>query len=178
MSGASSQSREVCHSTGVYRRRHPERTVLYGVVQHHFESWLQHHRERCADDPIPAYIERDFRAYLDCGIMARGFARARCAACGHDLLIAFSCSGRGACPSCSTRRMAETAAHLVDHVFPQVPARQWVLSLPKRLRYFVRRDSELAGRVLNVWLRVLEARVRACCPGAPPKARFGAVSFI
>ena len=27
------------------------------------------------------------------------------------------------------------AAHLVDHVFPRVPVRQWVLSLPHRLRY-------------------------------------------
>ncbi len=26
--------------------------------------------------------------------------------------------------------MAQTAAHLVDHVIPHVPVRQWVLSLP------------------------------------------------
>jgi hypothetical protein len=26
--------------------------------------------------------------------------------------------------------MADTAAHLVDRVFPEVPVRQWVLSLP------------------------------------------------
>lgn len=38
-------------------------------------------------------------------------------------------------------------------IFPQVPVRQWVLSLPKRLRYFVHRDGELAGRVLKLWLR-------------------------
>jgi hypothetical protein len=30
--------------------------------------------------------------------------------------------------------MAQTAAHLVDHVLPPVPVRQWVISLPKRLR--------------------------------------------
>ena len=74
--------------------------------------------------------------------------------------------------------MAETAAHLVEHVFPQVPVRQWVVSLPKRLRYFVHRDAELAGHVLNVWLRALETRLRRCCPGAPMQARLGAVSFI
>jgi len=51
--------------------------------------------------------------YLDCGILAYGFARARCAACGHDFLIAYSCKCRGVCPSCTTRRMVETAAHLV-----------------------------------------------------------------
>jgi hypothetical protein len=30
--------------------------------------------------------------------------------------------------------MVETAAHLSDHVFPRLPVRQWVLSVPKRLR--------------------------------------------
>ena len=74
--------------------------------------------------------------------------------------------------------MVHTAAHLVEHVFPQVPVRQWVISFPKRLRYFLHRDPALTGRVLRVWLRVLEARLRACCPNAPPEARFGAVSFI
>jgi hypothetical protein len=44
--------------------------------------------------------------------------------------MAFSCKGRGVCPSCNTRRMAETAAHLTDHVFPRLPVRQWVLSVP------------------------------------------------
>jgi hypothetical protein len=73
--------------------------------------------------------------------------------------------------------MAETAAPLVDHVFPQVPVRQWVLALPKRRRYFVHRDAELAGRVLNVWLRALEHRLRQCSPGTPARARLGAVSF-
>jgi len=28
--------------------------------------------------------------------------------------------------------MAEIAAHLVEHVFPRLPVRQWVLSLPTR----------------------------------------------
>jgi hypothetical protein len=33
--------------------------------------------------------------------------------------------------------MAQTAAHLVDHVITPVPRRQWVVSLPKRLRGFL-----------------------------------------
>jgi hypothetical protein len=33
--------------------------------------------------------------------------------------------------------MVDTAAHVVDHVFPRRPVRQWVLSLPKRLRYIL-----------------------------------------
>ncbi len=84
--------------------------------------------------PAP-YVEKAFRKYLKCGIFAHGFARARCDDCGHDYLVAFSCKGRGVCPSCNTRRMAEAAAHLSDHVFPRLPVRQWVLSVPKRVRY-------------------------------------------
>jgi hypothetical protein len=41
------------------------------------------------------------------------------------------------CPSCNGRHMAQTAAHLVNHVIPPVPVRQWVISVPKRLRCFL-----------------------------------------
>ena len=60
--------------------------------------------------------------------------------------------GRGVCPSCTTRRMVETAAHLSDHVFPRLPVRQWVLSVPKRLRYFMQRDGAVLSMVLRIFL--------------------------
>jgi hypothetical protein len=43
--------------------------------------------------------------------------------------------------------MAERAAHLVDDVFPVVPVRQWVLSLPHRLRYVLAWDHALCRAV-------------------------------
>jgi len=46
------------------------------------------------------------------------FLRLLCAYCGHDKMGGFSCKRRGFCPSCGTRRMSQTAAHLVDHVIP------------------------------------------------------------
>ena len=102
----------------LHQRRRPTETVLYQLVQEHLESLCA-----LADDPtgpgLPGSVERDFRKYLACGILARGFARARCKDCGQDDLIAFSCKARGACPSCNTRRMVEIAAHLVDHVIPR-----------------------------------------------------------
>jgi len=39
---------------------------------------------------------------------------------------------RGVCPSCNGRHMAQTAAHLFDHILPPVPVRQWVISPPRR----------------------------------------------
>jgi hypothetical protein len=38
--------------------------------------------------------------------------------------------GHGFCPSCCGRRMAELAAHLTEHIFPDVPGRQWVITFP------------------------------------------------
>jgi hypothetical protein len=49
----------------------------------------------------------------------------------------------------------ETAAHLVDHVIPQVPVRQWVLSLAIPLRLFLAAQPELITPVLQVVQRVL-----------------------
>jgi hypothetical protein len=77
-----------------------------------------------------------------CGILAYGFARAHGAERAHDFLLAFSGKGRAVCPSCNTRRMAETAAHLLDPVLPPLPVRQWVFSLPKRLRDYLKHDRE------------------------------------
>jgi hypothetical protein len=84
----------------------------------------------------------------------------------------------GVCPSCNTRRMAETAAHWVDHVFPPLPVRQWVLSLPKRLRSFLRQDRRTVTAVLNIFLPVVEQALRDHAPGSTEKARLGAVSFV
>ena len=44
--------------------------------------------------------------------------------------------------------MADTAAHLVERVFPRVPVRQWVLSLPFQLRYRMAYDSEFLADIL------------------------------
>lgn len=59
--------------TAVYPPRRPERTVVYQVVQHPLETWLEATRGRHPDgEPVPRYIERDFRQYLTCGILAHG----------------------------------------------------------------------------------------------------------
>ena len=84
-------------------------------------------------------------------MLAHGFARAGFAACGHDFLIAYSCKCRGVCPSCTTRRMVETAAPLADHVIARLPLRQWVLSVPKRLRYHLERDPAVLNAALHIF---------------------------
>ena len=57
--------------------------------------------------------------------------------------------------------MAERAAHLVDHVLPaDVPVRQWVLSVPHRLRYRLAYDHRLCRTVLHVFVRALRSAYR------------------
>ncbi len=116
-----------------YERRRPDETTLYRVVQEHVETFFaQVELETGAG--LPQFVKDEFEAFLECGILAHGFLRLRCGACVRGTLVAFSCKRRGFCPSCGARRMAETAAHLVDHVIPHVPIRQWVVSFPIPLR--------------------------------------------
>ena len=77
---------------------------------------------------LPRFVQDEFEAYLDCGILAKGFLCLTSDTCARDTLVAFSCKRRGICPSCGTRRIAETAAYLVDNAIPRAPVRQWVLS--------------------------------------------------
>jgi len=128
---------------------------------------------------LPRFIEDEFRGLLRCGFLAGGFARFRCAGCGFDRLVPFSCKGRVVCPSCGGRRMAERAAHLVDHVFPAVPVRQWVLSQPYRLRYLLAWDHDLCRAVTGVFVRAVlgSLRRRARRAGAP-HGRGGAVAIL
>ena len=58
-----------------YRPRRSSHSVLYRCVQEHLETWLA----QCGDGPddewsVPEHVEREFRRYLDCGILAHGFA--------------------------------------------------------------------------------------------------------
>jgi hypothetical protein len=140
-----------------YRRREPEKTILHAVVRERIEPFLAAARDRSPSGRgLPAHVERDLRAYLDCGILARGFARVRCPDCGFERLVAFSCKAR-TCPSCNARRMEDVADHLVHDVFPAVPVRQWVLSFPRRLRFLAARDSTVASRLLDLFTRAVFA---------------------
>jgi len=76
--------------------------------------------------------------------------------------------------------MADTAAHLVDRVFPRVPIRQWVLSFSHDLRYRLAYDASLVTDVLSIFTKTIFASLieRAREFGAVRKPQSGAVSFI
>src|SRR5437763_5207919 len=162
-----------------YEPRAMEGTVLHRVVRENFETFRAEIAARTDGGGLPEFGEREFRHFLTCGVLSRGFARVRCEGCAFEHLVPFSCKRRGFCPSCGGRRMAELAAHLVDAVLPHVPVRQWVLTLPYRLRYLLAWNHQLCRAVLAVHVRAVLGfyRRRARRRGVPD-GRGGAVTVI
>lgn len=163
-----------------YEPRSPAQSVLYQIVRDHLETFRAQAARVCDGEGLPRFIEDEFEGFLRCGWLAGGFARFRCDGCGLDRLVPFSCKSRAVCPRCGGRRMAERAAHLVDRVFPVVPVRQWVLSLPHRIRYVLAWDHALCRAVVGVFMRavlgVLRRRARQRLGVA--NGRGGAVAII
>ena len=137
-------------AVATYEPRDPSHTVLYTVIADHLETFLAA-LDADPDAPgLPASVQREFYAYVQCGILAHGFLRLGCDTCPKELLLPFSCKRRGFCPSCAARRMAQTAAHLVVRVLPWVPTRPWVVSVPVPLRYWLAASQDLTATVHTI----------------------------
>jgi hypothetical protein len=74
--------------------------------------------------------------------------------------------------------MVETAAPLADPIFPRLPVRQWVLSVPKRLRDHLEHDPAIETLALRIFLSVVEPALCRACPAAGSDSRIGALAFI
>jgi len=166
------------NAAGLYRPRRPERTVLYRVLAQHFERFVQVYDERFAPThgPLSRGAQEAVYRYLDCGIFANGFARVRCGECGHDFFVAFSCKLRCICPSCHTKRELIWSQWAAEELLEDVPHRQVVFTIPKRLRVYFRYDRTLLGDLAGCAWRALRLWVLACFDddAAVP----GAVGFI
>lgn len=97
-------------------------TILHRIVREHLSFSLKP-KIRYPSGELPRFIRAELERYLRCGLLYHGFARVRCSTCHDELLMSFSCKNRCFCPSFAGHRMAGSAAHLRDHVFPAVPDR-------------------------------------------------------
>jgi len=68
-----------------YRRREPERSILYETVRTHWNTLLAEVAQRTDGGSLPGFVVAEFERYLSCGILANGFARVHCDACGKDV---------------------------------------------------------------------------------------------
>jgi len=127
-----------------YVPRRPVSSVLYGVVAGELETFLARQQEH--DRPVPKFVEDEFRSFLECCVLGLfGYvANPAVSTASYSPRV----NGAVFAPSCGGRRMGDTAAYLVDHVFPIAPVRQWVLPFP--LRYRLAYDSSLLKAVLNI----------------------------
>ena len=69
----------VAQSAAVHYERHrPEQTTLYRLVQQHAARFIAH-TEASTGSALPRFIKDEFDAFLECGNLAHGFLRLRCA---------------------------------------------------------------------------------------------------
>jgi ribosomal protein S27E len=128
---------------------------------------------------LPAFVTKEFEAFLKCGRLEHGFLRVRCESCHDEKLVAFSCKRRGFCPSCGARRMADSAALLVDEILPHQPMRQLapgmacsrtmqeqlsrVLSVPFPLRFLFASNPKAMTGALGIVYRAISTHLAHIC---------------
>jgi hypothetical protein len=171
--------RDVERACRVYRPRDPRKTALWGLLDTLYErvkgEWEERFERRYGfwrglTDEVVA-------RYLDCGDWNSGFARVRCRKCPEEFLVAFSCRGRGLCPSCGAKRAAELAAFLVDEVVEDVGHAQWVFTVPKMLRVYFLYHRELLGDLSRAAYETVKELLSAAA-GEERGFRPGVVSMV
>ena len=163
----------------VYRPWDPRKTSLWGLLDTLYErvkgEWEERFERRygfwrgLADEAVARY--------LDCGVWDNGFACVRCRKCPEEFLVAFSCKGRGLCPSCGAKRAAEVAAFLIDEVVEEVGHAQWVFTVPKMLRVYFLHHRELLGELSRAAAETVKELMSAA-GGEEEGLRPGVVSMV
>jgi hypothetical protein len=153
---------------GCYRPRRAKGSPLFRLVHeywHEFEA-VKEERFESRYGPLRPVVPKTVEAFLRCGILDHGFARIRCEEWGHEFLLAFSCKGRGLCPSCHKKRQVAFGVFVTSEVLEAVPHRQVVFTVPRRLRLHFRYDRKLLAKLSNAAYRVVERAMReALGPG-------------
>ena len=146
----------------LYRPRRPRESPLYRLVEDLFDTLLDVQEERFEPQlgRLRHAARRALEHFLDCGILDQGFARIVCERCKAEFLVAFSCKTRYFCPSCHAKRLEVWADWLEHELLYAVPHRQFVFTVPKRLRPFFLYDRRLLGLLSRVAYRTLRDFLR------------------
>jgi hypothetical protein len=132
-----------------YHPRDHAASPFFRIVRDHFAEFEKVYPERFRQiygfwRPV---IRSSIEKFLKCGDLKEGFARVRCPNCKEEFFVAFSCRQRACCPSCDQKRSLLLAYRLKDEVLADVPHRQWVFTIPKRLRVYFRYERALLGKL-------------------------------
>ena len=144
----------------VYRRRHPERSDYYRLLESGFEefarNWPEDFETRYGF--LRKEVQSAIFAFLECEIPENGVARVRCAGCGQDFFVAFSCRARVACPGCTSKRslLFGEKVREIEHPLNHLHV---TFTISKLLRGFLRRNRRLGKLLLcsawQTWLGYL-----------------------
>ena len=145
-----------------YQKREPRKSGYFKCVEENYESminvWESKYERECGS--FRKRVEKILYGYLECGDLHCGFARVKCNECKEEYLLPFSCKCRYFCPSCHNRRVVEFGEELIEEVVSKVPHRQWVFSIPKRLRIYFLYDRKLLGKLAKCAWKVLKEYLR------------------
>ena len=166
MSAFRTKEREACAVSlqGSYRPRRPRTSPLWRCLVAHFDEFLALYPERYEArlGYLRPVIQHVVEKFLACGDLTQGFARIRCPQCRQEYLLAFSCRGRGFCPSCHQKRVLLFGERISKRVAARVPHRHYVFAIPIMLRAYFRYNRSLlhllcaaAERSLRDYLRVV-----------------------
>jgi hypothetical protein len=143
--------------------------------------------------PCRATSRRNSAGISSAASSASHFGRALCTGCGQGFVIAFSCNGRGVCSARLSRArqpwepLAFPSAARQDGAMdgppclwlaPPVPVRQWVISVPKRLRGFLADRPAAVAALTRIFIEEIErllgaaAGVTSDASGRATKVRY------
>jgi hypothetical protein len=155
-----------------YRARNPRKSPLWQCASRHYDEFEEAYPEQYQ----PRYgilrpiIPEVVHKFLECGDLARGFARIRCDHCQHEYLLAFSCKSRWFCPSCHQKNVQTTARFILERVVAPVPHRHYVLAIPRMLRPYFQRHRRLLKHLCALAHESLAEYLRTAldCPKGIP----------
>ena len=145
-----------------YTPRRPEDSLLYKVINDSRDEFLRSVDSDPDSRGMPKFVRKEFEKFLGCGFYENGVTRISCkdGKCGEDYWLPTSCKCRGFCPSCGGRRMNEFAINLDERVIPDVPVRQYVVSVPIPLRYLMISNHELTLVINRLIINAIRALLR------------------
>ena len=166
---------EICPR--IYKPRRARESPLFRLVSQHIEEFLRVYPERFArrHGPLRPVVERVLRAFLRCGLVEHGFARAYCGNCRTSFVVPFSCRSRSFCPSCEKKKQLLWAEWLRTELLAPVPHRHVVLTIPRLLRPLFRSRRELLKELAQAGAEAVVELIRR---GAGAELRSGVVVSI
>ena len=140
---------DACFELNTYQPRSPRTNKYRNLVEANYEKlervWEYNYQPKYGY--WRPHIMDVIYKFLGCGDPHPGFARIKCVDCNNEYILPFSCKCRSFCPSCHQRRVVEFGEYLHDEVLAQVPHRQWVFTIPKRLRPYFMHDRKLLAKL-------------------------------